>query len=288
MTAIACTPSMDDDMMPRTVPAPESPAPLRQQARRRSSLDFLKKAATSGSTRIRSISNTSIRSLFAQDASISNTNDGDNNADNAECASNNVPGEITIGGDSGSAALAEPTANPTARPSSGPARRSRRRSSSINSDKTRDSFEVMIRNAGGSDDVRRGSQYRPRSSTLEELAMMSTAVVAGDNDDEDNKSDEVHIHRLVACLNMTSADCQEGRTSAMESLSSNDVRRRPTKSILRSSSQPNLDEPNVDGTNVNNDSATTPAVMKSRFLRRRSTSSIIVSPSKRCKGAVSQ
>lgn len=94
MTAIACTPSIEhDDMMPRTVPAPASPAPLRQQPRRKSSLDFLKKAATSGSTRIRSISNTSIRSFFAQDASI--TNDGDN-ADNAECDCNNVPGEIII------------------------------------------------------------------------------------------------------------------------------------------------------------------------------------------------
>lgn len=102
----------------------------------------------------------------------------------------------------------------------------------------------MIRNAGGSDDVRSGSLYRPRSSTLEELAMMSTAVVADDNDDEDNKSDEAHIHRLVECLNMTSADHQEGHATTVES-SSSDVRRRPTKSILRSSSQPNLDEPEV-------------------------------------------
>ena len=227
MTAIACTPSMDD-MMPRTVPAPDSPAPLRQQPRRKSSLDFLKKAATSGSTRIRSISNTSIRSFFAQDAS----NDGDN-ADKYD--SNNVPGEITIGGASCSTALAEPTANPTT--GSRPAPRSRRRSSSINSGKTRDSFEVMIRNVGGSDDVRRGSLYRPRSSTLEELAMMSTAVVADDNDDEDNKSDEAHIHHLAECLNMTSTDQQEGHGTAVETYSS-DVRRRPTKSILRSSSRP--------------------------------------------------
>lgn len=274
MTTIECTPPIDD--MPRTVPAPVSPAPLRQHARRRSSLDFLKKAATSGSTRIRSISNTSIRSFFAQDASI--TNDGDN-GDKAESGSNNVPGEITISGASDSAALVEPTATTPSRPTI----RSRRRSSSINSSKTRDSFEIMVRSAGGSDDVRRGSQYRPRSGTLEELAMISAAYA--DDSNSNSNSDEAHIHRLVACLNMTSADHQEGHATTVESSSSN-VRRRPTKSILRSSSQPKLGEPNADGTNVND--STTPAVTESRFLRRRSTSNIIVSSSKRSKAAVSQ
>ena len=224
MAAVECIPSNDNNMTPRTVPA-----------RRKSSLDFLKKAATSGSTRIRSISNaSSIRSLFAPDSSITNDDDDDDKE---------VPGEITIGGTSTCSptalGVAEQTANSTG---SRPTTRSRRRSSSINSDKTRDSFEIMIRNAGGSDDVRRGSLYRPRSSSLEELAMMSaSAIGADDNIDEDNKSDEAHIHRLVACLDMTSAEQQE---------------RLPTKSILRSSSQPNLNEPNVDGTNSSNSTTT--------------------------------
>ena len=226
MAAVECIPSNDNNMTPRTVPA-----------RRKSSLDFLKKAATSGSTRIRSISNaSSIRSLFASDSSISNNDDDDDKE---------VPDEITIGGTSTCSSAALGVEKPTATrnpPNSRLTLRSRRRSSSINSDKTRDSFEIMIRNAGGSDDVRRGSLYRPRSSSLEELAMMSaSAIGADDNIDEDNKSDEAHIHRLVACLDMTSAEQQE---------------RLPTKSILRSSSQPNLNEPNVDGTNSSNSTTT--------------------------------
>ena len=224
MAAVECIPFHDNDMTLPTVPA-----------RRKSSLDFLKKAATSGSTRIRSISNaSSIRSLFASDSSISNNKNDEE-----------VPDEITIGGTSTCSSAALGVEKPTATrnpPNSRLTLRSRRRSSSINSDKTRDSFEIMIRNAGGSDDVRRGSLYRPRSSSLEEMAMMSArAIGADDNIDEDNKSDEAHIHRLVACLDMTSAEQQE---------------RLPTKSILRSSSQPNLNEPNVDGTNSSNSTTT--------------------------------
>ena len=279
MTAIESTLDVSiDDMTPRAVPTPDSPAPLRQQPRRRSSLDFIKKAATSGKTRIRTISNTSIRSLFAQDDHDTTKDD-----DAQQCTSNNVPEEITIGG-SDSTALAEPTANPTG--STGrPARRSRRRSSYINSSKTRDSFEIMVRNAGGSDDVRRGSMFRPRPNTLEELALMSAAadaVDAADDDDGNNNSDEAHIHRLVASLNMTSAHHRDDRATAVRT-SSSDVRRLPTKSILRSSSQPNLNEPGVGETNFN---SATPAVEKSRFLRRRSTSSVIASSTKRCKAVL--
>ena len=111
-----------------------------------------------------------------------------------------------------------------------------RRSSTIGSDQTRDSFEVMVRRSShGNDDadhnpdaIRQGSLYRPRKDIdLEGLALSSSSSVVVhrrsvvDNDDDgqedtkedddvpDDHDDDAHIQRLVECLRIT----QEGSTA---------------------------------------------------------------------------
>ena len=117
----------------------------------------------------------------------------------------------------------------------------RRRSSTIGSDQTRDSFEVMVRRSShGNDDadhnpdaIRQGSLYRPRKDIdLEGLALSSSSSVVVhrrsvvDNDDDgqedtkedddvpDDHDDDAHIQRLVECLRITQESGIARRASA--------------------------------------------------------------------------
>ena len=112
--------------------------------------------------------------------------------------------------------------------------RRRRRSSTIGSDQTRDSFEVMVRRSSHGDDsdhrpdaVRRGSLYRPRNAIdLDSLALSSSSSVVRrrsdvgqkdtkkDDDIPDDDDDDARIQRLIECLRVTQEGSAARRSSA--------------------------------------------------------------------------